>query len=73
MNVENDYGTQISQKHKREKSWESQFSYSLIIKESHRDHKRTQQGVPNVLLPYLYYRYMVCTSDKYPYSNVHVS
>jgi len=32
--------------------------------ESHDDHKRTQQEVPNILLPYLYYRYMVYTSDK---------
>ena len=37
---------------------------SLIKQESHRDHKRTQQGAPNVLLPYLYYRYMVYANNK---------
>ena len=42
------------------------------MKEFHRDHKRTQQVVPDELLSYLYYRYMVCASDKYSYSNVHV-
>ena len=39
---------------------------------SHENHKRTQQGVPNVLLPDLYNRYMVYANDKYTYSNVHV-
>ena len=29
---------------------------SLIGQESYRDHKRTQQGVSNVLLSYLYYK-----------------
>jgi len=28
---------------------------SLIEQESYKNHKRTQQGVSNVLLPYLYY------------------
>ena len=28
------------------------------------NHKKTQQGVSNVLLPYLYYRYMVHTNNK---------
>ena len=37
---------------------------SLIKQESCRDHKRTQQGVLDVLLPYLYYKYMVHASDK---------
>jgi len=32
--------------------------------ESHEDHKRTWQEVSNVLLSYLYYRYMVHAGDK---------
>jgi len=32
--------------------------------EFHGDHKRTQQGVPNVLLSYLYYEYMIYASNK---------
>jgi len=28
------------------------------------NYKRTQQGVPNVLLPYLYYKYIVCANNK---------
>ena len=28
------------------------------------NHKRTQQGVPDVLLSYLYNRYMVCAINK---------
>ena len=31
---------------------------------SSRDYKRTQQGVSNVLLFYLYYKYMVCANNK---------
>jgi len=44
----------------------------LIGEVSYRDYKRTQQKVPNALLPYLYNRYMVCTNDKYAYSYVHI-
>ena len=32
--------------------------------ESYRNHKRTQQGVSDVLLHYLYYKYIVYTSNK---------
>ena len=38
---------------------------SLIMKEFYKDYKRTQQGVSNILLLYLYYRYIVYTSNKY--------
>jgi len=31
---------------------------------SHGNYKRTQQGVSNELLPYLYYTCMVCVNDK---------
>ena len=44
----------------------------LIGEVSYGDYKRTQQKVPNALLPYLYNRYIVCTNDKYAYSNVHI-
>ena len=44
----------------------------LIGKTSHGNHKRTQQGVPNALLPYLYNRYIVCANNKYTYPNIHV-
>ena len=37
---------------------------SLIEQESYRDHKRTQQEVSDVLLPYLYYKYIVYASNK---------
>jgi len=37
---------------------------SLITKEFHKNHKRTQQKVPNVFLLYIYYKYMVCVSNK---------
>jgi len=37
---------------------------SLTRWESYGDYKRTQQEIPNVLLLYLYYKYMVCASDK---------
>jgi len=37
-----------------------------------RDHKRTRQEVFNVLLSYLYYRYIVYVNNKQPYPNVHV-
>ena len=37
---------------------------SLIVKESCEDYKRTQQEVSNILLSYLYYKYMVCASNK---------
>jgi len=37
---------------------------SLISEESHRDYKRTQQGVPNAFLHYLYNRYMVYAINK---------
>jgi len=36
------------------------------------NYKRTQQEVLNVLLPYLYNRYMVCAINKYAYPNIHV-
>jgi len=36
----------------------------LINEVSYGDHKRTQQGVLNVFLHYLYNRYMVYASDK---------
>ena len=32
---------------------------------SYGNYKRTWQGVPNALPPYLYNRYMVCTNNKY--------
>ena len=35
---------------------------------SYRDHKRTQQEVLDVLLLYLYNRYIVCAIVKYTYS-----
>jgi len=44
----------------------------LIGKVSCENYKRTWQGVPNTLLPYLYNRYMICANDKYTYSNVHM-
>jgi len=44
----------------------------LRDKVSHGNYKRTQQGVPNALIPYLYNRYMVHANDKYMYSNVHI-
>ena len=44
---------------------------SLMKQESCGDHKKTQQRVSNILLFYLYYRYMVCASNKWPYPNVH--
>jgi len=37
---------------------------SPIEQEFYENYKRTWQGVSNVLLFYLYYRYMVCVSDK---------
>ena len=37
---------------------------NLSIEYHCRDHKRTQQGIPNVLLPYLYYRYMNHANNK---------
>jgi len=37
---------------------------SLILQESHKDHKRTQQRVSNELLLYLYNRYIVCANKK---------
>jgi len=46
---------------------------SFIRWESCRNHKRSQQEVSNILLPYLYYRYIVHTSDKQSYPNVHTS
>ena len=36
------------------------------------NYKRTQQGVHNILLFYLYNRYMVCANNKYTYSNIHI-
>jgi len=36
---------------------------SLITKEFYKDHKRTQQKVPNFSL-YIYYKYIVCVSNK---------
>ena len=36
----------------------------LKSKVSHGDHKRTQQGVSNKLLSYLYNIYMVCANNK---------
>ena len=44
----------------------------LKNKVSYRDYKRTQQGVPNKLLSYLYDTYMVHTNNKYSYPKVHV-
>ena len=44
----------------------------LIGKVFHRDHKKTWQEVPNILLPYLYNRYIVCANNKYAYPNIHV-
>jgi len=32
--------------------------------EFYEDYKKTQQRVPNILLFYLYNRYMVCASNK---------
>jgi len=37
---------------------------NLLIRYHYRDYKRTQQGVPNILLPYFYYRYMVHANNK---------
>ena len=42
----------------------------LIDKVSCGDHKKTQQEVPNVLLLYLYNRYIVYTNNKYTYPNI---
>ena len=39
---------------------------------SHKNHKRTQQGVLDVLLLYLYNRYIVHAIIKYTYSNIHI-
>ena len=36
----------------------------LIGEVSYGDHKRTQQGVPDRLLSYLYYTYMVHANSK---------
>ena len=36
----------------------------LIDEVLYRNYKRTWQGVPDELLPYLYYTYMVCANDK---------
>jgi len=44
----------------------------LIGEVSYGDYKRTQQKVPNALLSYLYNRYIVCTNNKYAYSNVYI-
>ena len=37
---------------------------SLIMKKSCGNYKKTQQKVSNILLLYLYYRYIVYTSNK---------
>jgi len=37
---------------------------SLIKQESYENYKKTQPRVSNILLFYLYNRYMVCTSNK---------
>ena len=37
---------------------------SLIGQESYGNHKRTQQGVSNVFLFYIYYKYIIYTSNK---------
>jgi len=37
---------------------------NLIEQESHMNYKKTQQGVPDILLPYLYYRYMIYGGNK---------
>ena len=39
----------------------------------HENHKRTQQGVSDTFLHYLYYRYIVYGSNKQPYSKVYAS
>jgi len=44
----------------------------LIGKVFYRDHKKTWQEVPNILLPYLYNRYIVCANNKYAYPNIYV-
>jgi len=44
----------------------------LIDKVFHGDYKKTWQKVPNLLLPYLYNRYIVCANNKYAYPNIHV-
>jgi len=37
---------------------------SLIEQKSHRDHKITWQGVLDIFLFYIYYKYMVYASNK---------
>ena len=37
---------------------------SLMEQESCKDHKRTQQEIPDVFLYYIYYKYIVHASDK---------
>jgi len=44
----------------------------LISKVFYGDHKRTQQEVPNELLPYLYDTYMLCADDQYSHPKVYV-
>ena len=45
---------------------------SFILQESHRNHKRTWQGVSNILLSCLYKEYMVYANNKYSYSKVYI-
>ena len=40
--------------------------------EFYRNYKRTQQGVSNTLLHYLYYKYIVCTNNNQLYSKVYI-
>ena len=44
---------------------------SLIKQESHRNYKRTWQEVSDIFLLYMYYKYIVYTSNKQLYPNVH--
>ena len=42
----------------------SSITSKSLSRVSSGNHKRTWQEVPNVLLPYLYYRYMVYANNK---------
>ena len=44
----------------------------LKNKVSHGNYKRTQQGIPDVFLHYLYKRVMVCASNKQSYPKVYM-
>ena len=44
----------------------------LIGKVFYRNYKKTQQGVSDVLLPYLYNRYIVHANNKYAYPNIYI-